>query len=120
MIVHIGITLDCVNPEQLGRFWSDALDLVPEAEGDYVLLRNRVERSGIGGFTLQRVPEPKVVKNRMHVDVVVSEVDNEVDRLEQLGAVVLAREAEPSPYATVVMSDPEGNEFCVIQQRRHE
>lgn len=116
-VVHLGITLDCLDPQQLGQFWSAALDLEPELEGDYVLLRGRSERSGLQGFTLQRVPEPKVTKNRMHFDVVVSDVEVEVHRLEQLGATVIGRESEPTPYATVVMSDPEGNEFCVIQQR---
>ena len=91
-VVQIGVTLDCVDPDKLGRFWSDALDLEAEAEGDYVLLRGRVERSGLRGFTLQRVPEPKAVKNRVHFDVVVSEVESEVDRLKQL----ITTEAEAS------------------------
>ncbi len=116
-IVHIGVTLDCVDPQRLAIFWSEALDLEPESEGDYVLLRGKGARSGLMGFTLQRVPEPKAVKNRMHFDVVVSQVENEVGRLEQLGARVVAREAEPTLYETVVMSDPEGNEFCIIQER---
>ena len=116
-VVHIGVTLDCIEPDRLGRFWSQALDLEPEREGDYLLLRGRSERSGVRGLTLQRVPEAKSVKNRMHLDVVVSDVDDEVGRLEALGATVIARETAPTPGATVVMADPEGNEFCVIQQR---
>jgi predicted enzyme related to lactoylglutathione lyase len=116
-IVHIGVTLDCRDPLQLGAFWSEALGLVAESEGDYLLLRGDGRRSGLQGFTLQRVPESKVVKNRMHFDLVVTEVAVEVARLEQLGATIIAREAEPTAYEIVVMGDPEGNEFCVIKAR---
>ena len=116
-IVHLGVTLDCIDPQQLGMFWAEALSLDVETDGDYLLLRGRGERSGLQGFTLQRVPEAKVVKNRMHFDVVVSAVSSEVERLERLGAGVISREAKATPYSTVVMSDPEGNEFCVIQKR---
>ncbi len=51
----------------------------------------------------------------MHFDVVVTEVADEVARLERLGATVIAREAEPTVEEVVVMGDPEGNEFCVIK-----
>jgi predicted enzyme related to lactoylglutathione lyase len=63
---------------------------------------------------LQRVDEPKSGKNRMHFDVETPEVDDEVGRLEALGARRLEREAREE-YGTrwVVLADPEGNEFCV-------
>jgi len=115
-ITHVGVTLDCVDMERLTSFWSAALDLDPELDGDYALLRGRGTRSGLQGFTLQRVPEAKVVKNRVHLDLVTPDVEPEVERLIQLGATVLARETEPTPERTVVMGDPEGNEFCVIEE----
>ena len=115
-IVHVGVTLDCADLERLAAFWSTALDLEPELVGDYALLRGRSARSGLQGLTLQRVPETKVVKNRMHLDLVTPDVGVEVERLIQLGATVLARETEPTPEQTVVMGDPEGNEFCVIKE----
>ena len=62
----------------------------------------------------QAVPEPKTVKNRMHLDLTVGPDarESEVARLEQLGATVLARvDADGSNHVT--MADPEGNEFDV-------
>ena len=113
---HLSVTLDCADLDLVGGFWSAALDLPDrEREGDYLLLRAVDNRSGVRGFTLQRVPEPKTVKNRMHFDVVVDDVESEVGRLRELGASIIGRESEPSPYEAVVMADPEGNEFCVIR-----
>lgn len=117
---HVGVTLDCVDLELIKGFWSQALDLPDvEQEGDYLLLRAEAgaPRSGIRGLTLQRVPEAKSGKNRMHLDVVVDDVDVEVDRLVALGATVVGREAEPTAEELTVMGDPEGNEFCVIKAR---
>jgi predicted enzyme related to lactoylglutathione lyase len=62
------------------------------------------------------VPEPKVIKNRMHVDLkaVDSTMDVEVTRLEAAGGrVVRIVEDTPGIRTNVIMADPEGNEFCV-------
>lgn len=113
---HLGVTLDCVDLERCGAFWSAVLDLPNiEREGDYLLLRAEAPRSGFGGFTLQQVPDVKTTKNRMHFDVVVDDVEPEVQRVIGLGGVVVAREVEPTVYENVVMADPEGNEFCIIR-----
>ncbi|MFI6354770.1 VOC family protein [Streptomyces sp. NPDC050743] len=71
--------------------------------------------TGLGRRLLfQRVPEPKTVKNRLHLDLHPGEGRraDEVARLRALGARVLDEVKEPSG-AWVVMADPEGNEFCV-------
>lgn len=71
--------------------------------------------TGLGRRLLfQRVPEPKTVKNRLHLDLHAGPErrDAEVARLEELGAKVLRKVAEPGGTWTV-LSDPEGNEFCV-------
>jgi hypothetical protein len=62
----------------------------------------------------QQVPEPKVGKNRMHLDVRVGpeQQDAEVQRLLGMGATELWRGAQ-GPSRWVTMADPEGNEFCV-------
>ena len=60
----------------------------------------------------QRVPEAKVVKNRVHLDVRADDVAAEVDRLVALGATRL----DDGPVGDlVVLRDPEGNELCVIR-----
>jgi predicted enzyme related to lactoylglutathione lyase len=63
---------------------------------------------------LQRVPETKNGKNRMHLDIETPTVDDETARLERLGATRLEREGR-AEHGTrwVIMADPEGNEFCV-------
>jgi hypothetical protein len=65
-------------------------------------------------LVLQRVPEPKVAKNRMHVDLVADEIEPEVQRLVDLGAI-RAHEGVQSfgPTQWVTLTDPAGNEFCV-------
>ncbi len=71
--------------------------------------------TGLGRRLLfQRVPEAKTVKNRLHLDLHPGEGrrESEVERLKGLGASVLREVKEPSG-AWVVMTDPEGNEFCV-------
>ncbi|MFD6951711.1 lactoylglutathione lyase [Nocardiopsis sp. TSRI0078] len=68
------------------------------------------------GLLLQKVPEAKAGKNRMHLDVVVPDVAGEVDRVRGLGAEVLRPVHEEAGHLLAVMADPEGNEFCVVQQ----
>ncbi|MEU4997516.1 VOC family protein [Streptomyces sp. NPDC021622] len=71
--------------------------------------------TGLGRRILfQRVPETKTIKNRLHLDVhsAPDEREREVTRIEALGAAVLRREKQPGGE-WVVMTDPEGNEFCV-------
>ncbi len=63
----------------------------------------------------QRVPEPKTVKNRVHLDLEPQDRtrDEEVERLRSLGAAVADDRRRPDGSGWVVMTDPEGNEFCV-------
>ena len=99
-------------------FWRDAAGFVVGGiiEDRYVSLSgHRVT------LTLQRVDEPKTVKNRMHIDLLVDDLDSEVHRLERLGA----RRLTPTPQnqfsqTWFVLADPEGNEFCVAKDRGDE
>jgi hypothetical protein len=95
----------------MASFWKDAAGLAVEGviEGQYVALRGR----GIV-LTLQRVDEPKTVKNRMHMDLLVNDLDQEVRRMESLGATRFTSTARREFGQTWhVLADPEGNEFCV-------
>jgi predicted enzyme related to lactoylglutathione lyase len=62
----------------------------------------------------QRVDEPKLGKNRLHLDVQHPDIEAEASRLEALGAVRVRRHEEFGT-AWILMADPEGNEFCVCQ-----
>jgi len=108
----IGLVLDCRDPETLAPFWREALGYtVLGSAGSYVLL---VDGDGTGPkLLLQRVPESKPAKNRMHLDVDTRDVDGEVRRLEELGASRLEDARVEHGTRWVVMADPEGNEFCV-------
>jgi catechol 2,3-dioxygenase-like lactoylglutathione lyase family enzyme len=104
------VTIDCADPQALGAFWSAALDLpVATDVGDYVYLA----KPAGGGIvvSLQKVPEPRVGKNRVHLDLTGNRA-TEVPRLVALGATV-AREHVVPGTAWTVLEDPEGNVFCV-------
>ena len=113
MAARLGLVLDCSDPERLAAFWSAALGYtVLGRAGSYVLL---VDEAGQQPkLLLQRVGEAKAGKNRMHLDIETPAVDDEVSRLEGLGASRIGAEAvEEHGNRWVVMADPEGNEFCV-------
>jgi catechol-2,3-dioxygenase len=111
------LSLDCRDPHALAPFWAAVLGY-EQTEADDSL----VELTGPPGagptLVLVKVPEEKVVKNRMHIDLNATDRDRdaEVDRLLALGA----RRADvgQDPDASwVVLADPEGNEFCVLRSR---
>lgn len=113
MPANLGLVLDCADPQALAEFWGPALGYTNlGGVENYVLLyppdANRPK------LLLQRVPEPKAGKNRVHFDIEIEDVETEVERLEGLGARRLEAESR-SEHGTrwVVMADPEGNEFCV-------
>lgn len=113
MIRHT--TIDCVDPYELGRFWSEVLgsQLADDDEpGDPEAL---VDLGHGAGLLFVRVPEPKTGKNRMHLDLrpVDRGRDAEVERLVALGAAVVADPRRPDQTGWVTLADPEGNEFCV-------
>lgn len=122
------IVIDCERPAALARFWAAALDGYAIRPYD----DHEIARLAALGFTpetdpvvmvdgpgltlcFQFVPEPKRVKNRVHLDVGAAELRVEVDRLCALGADVLARFEDRSP-PRVTMADPECNEFCVVER----
>ena len=66
-------------------------------------------------IAFQRVPEDKVTKNRVHIDVSATDENEEATRIEGLGATRLWVSDKPDdPF--VVLADPEGNEFCVVRR----
>jgi predicted enzyme related to lactoylglutathione lyase len=113
MAAKLGLVLDCADPDKLAEFWSAAIGYTTlGGAGSYVLLADADGRQP--KLLLQRVPEAKPGKNRMHLDIETATVDDEVARLEELGAKRLEGEAR-AEHGThwVIMADPEGNEFCV-------
>jgi predicted enzyme related to lactoylglutathione lyase len=110
--MRIELTLDCSDLETQAAFWSAALNYRrsrPGIEGYAFLEPPSAE--GIP-LTLQRVPEPKTAKNRLHLDLLVEDVEAEVGRLQALGARRLEDHTEHGTRWSV-LADPESNEFCV-------
>lgn len=107
------VVIDCNDFETMKAFWQEALGYEARTsdEGDWAILRDP-ERRDVN-VSLQKVPEPRVGKNRLHFDLYTDRRDEEVERLLALGATRHPREAEPGEDF-VVLADPEGNLFCVV------
>ena len=113
--MRIEFTLDCCDLQRIATFWQSAAGLAVDGviEDRYVALTGH----GVA-LTLQRVAEPKTVKNRMHLDLLVDDVEAEVRRLESLGASRLTRTPRTEFGQTwFVLADPEGNEFCLARDQ---
>lgn len=140
-IKQFQVTFDCAEPRRVARFWSQVLgyvmpappegfatwgdyddSLAPEDRGAWAVC---ADPSGVGPrMYFQRVPEGKVVKNRVHLDVRVATglvgdervatLEAECARLVALGAVrVRLLVADEDNESCLVMQDVEGNEFCL-------
>ena len=139
----VQVAIDCADPARLGEFWAEVLGYVRDSppdgfdsweaaleawgvpESEWNSANALVDPDGVGPrIFFQRVPEPKTGKNRLHLDVRVTEGPGlpveqrrpvqqaEAERLVALGATVVG-EVEEMGGVWVVMQDPEGNEFDV-------
>lgn len=113
------LTVDSRDPKKLGEFWKQALDLevVFETEsGDEYALSGTGRMDSRWNILFYRAPDEKVVKNRLHLDLIPdSDREAEVTRLEGLGAT--RADIGQKDVTWTVMADPEGNEFCVLSPR---
>jgi hypothetical protein len=109
------VVIDCANPRELAAFWAAVTGYVVDNEAeDWAAIRGEGDRDIWIGF--QRVPEGKVVKNRVHVDLEAADEEAEARRIEGLGARRRWVSEDPEdPF--VVLADPEDNEFCVVRAR---
>ena len=112
-----GVTIDCADPSALAGFWSALLDRPTAGEHDgpdWATVGSRLEAAP--RLTFQRVPEPKRGKVRLHLDVQVDDVDDARAQIEALGGRWTGERHEyPGEGVVMVMTDPEGHEFCVVQ-----
>jgi len=152
MSTTIQVSFDCADPERLSRFWATALGYVnppppgrevpadgdvfeawhaflaeigvPESEWNSASAAE--DPTGAGPrLYFQRVPEGKLAKNRLHLDLRaapglqgeprMAALEKECTRLVDLGATRVQRfePAPPMDFGHIVMQDPEGNEFCL-------
>ena len=140
MATDFQVVIDCSAPHELADWWADALGWGVEPQ-DEAFIRRMIQEGhateaettthrgrlvwregcainspepGRPRVLFQAVPEPKSVKNRLHLDLRVGAErrEAEVDRLTGLGARELWR-GRQGPHEWVTMADPQGNEFCV-------
>ena len=105
------VVVDCADPPTLARWWSSftGYELRTDHE-DWATIANE-DQSMIIGF--QKVPEGKVVKNRVHLDFWAVDEEAAAREIEAMGATRRWVSEDPDdPF--VVLADPEGNEFCLI------
>jgi len=111
MAIRLGSTvINCADIELMTSFWSQALNLVPSstAEGDDF----RVLRGDLANLSLQLSRTPVTARDQMHLDLYTGDQAAEVERLAGLGATIVRHNRDPEDDY-VVMTDPEGNQFCV-------
>jgi hypothetical protein len=111
------VTVDCTDAHALGRFWGQVLGWNVYFDDDpEVLVAPSYPPLGPGPTMLFiPVPEPRTVKNRLHVDLQPSDRtrDEEVARLLDLGASLVEDHRTEDGRGWVWLADPEGNDFCV-------
>ncbi len=115
------VDFDCNDALVVARFWSAALGrplaAEPAPSSDFASIGG-IDHTTDGEVTwlFAKVPEPKVAKNRCHVDLAAESreaVQAEVDRLVSLGATVIRTPKEEWGAYWATLQDPEGNEFCI-------
>ena len=113
MGIRVGSTvINCADLEAMTRFWSAALYLVPsstEPDDDFRVLRG--ERVNV---SLQLADTPVTARDQMHLDLYSDDLEAQLVRLTALGATVVRRAIDEGEDF-VVLSDPEGNFFCVCE-----
>ena len=108
------IVIDTIDPARIAPFWCALLGVRERGwfGDDYLMLTTD---GGAPPVAFQRVPEAKSVKNRLHVDLAVEDLDGAFAHIVALGGSAVSDILEmPGGYRWRVMADPEGNEFCIV------
>lgn len=117
-MLHIGSIVIRVDDLQLqSAFWEAALGYVrrEETSDDFVLLR---PPDGAGpNVSLDQVPSKVQIPPRIHLDLYTEDQAGEVERLKALGATEVHWDKRPPDADYVILADPEGNRFCVVDVR---
>ena len=113
----VGITIDCADPARLAAFWSGMLN-IPETHehgdgGGWATVGSRSDTQP--RLTFQRVPEPKTGKTRIHLDIQVDDIGAGRQHVESLGGQWSGVRHDHDEGVVMVMRDPEGHEFCIVQ-----
>jgi predicted enzyme related to lactoylglutathione lyase len=116
-VLSVQVVLDVSDIECAATFWGALLGQEPgplRSNGQFVTVG---VLAGTTWLVLQRVPEGKIVKNRVHLDFTIADVDAAVNRILAIGGKTV-REVREGGGHFVTMADPDGNEFCVAAYAR--
>lgn len=118
MSARLEICIDANDPEKLADFWCQALDYERGDFSDevYVGLQPKPSKEGPIIF-LQKVPEQKTTKDRIHLDIYSPEAESLIEKLKNIGATALGDRVRYNDSWWQIMQDPEGNEFCIEPER---
>jgi predicted enzyme related to lactoylglutathione lyase len=108
------VTIDCLDPARAATFWHLLLDLPVLEPGLPGWQRLGGRDTGLV-VNFQPGSTPKTGKNRLHLDVTVDDIDAAVTRILDLGGTSRDERHDYPEGVVVVMADPEGNEFCIVQ-----
>jgi hypothetical protein len=110
----IGLSIDCADATALAGFWSQVLGrpVNPGADTEHAAI-DATDPAGGPRLSFQQVPEPKTVKNRLHLDLRTDRFGAERQRLIGLGATPI-RDFEKPAIRWTTFADPEGNEFDLV------
>jgi predicted enzyme related to lactoylglutathione lyase len=111
----LGISIDCADAAAVARFWGAVLgrEVVDGATSENAVLLAGDDATSGPRLAFHAVPEPKVVKNRLHIDLISNSFEPESERLVSLGARKL-RDIESGDTRWTTFVDIEGNEFDLI------
>jgi predicted enzyme related to lactoylglutathione lyase len=114
-MIRIGsVVIRVDDMERQKAFWTAALDYVPREgdDDDFALLH---PRDGVGpNVSLDRVRSTVQVPPRIHLDLYAEDQASEVERLKALGATEIHWDKRPPDADYIILADPEGNRFCVV------
>jgi predicted enzyme related to lactoylglutathione lyase len=112
--VWSAVTIDCVDPERVARFWSALLGRpAGPSEAGWVYLGQRGDAQP--RLVFQPVAAPQTGKVRIHLDVSVNDIDEAVREVVALGGRFTGERHDHDEGVVVVMADPEAHEFCLVQ-----
>jgi predicted enzyme related to lactoylglutathione lyase len=112
-LAFASIVVDCKEPKALASFWAKVLGSEIEDDSDDEMAA-LLPRDGNGPYVLfLKVPDDKIVKNRLHFDLRPDDQAAEVERVLALGATRV--DIGQGDVTWEVLADPEGNEFCILR-----
>ncbi|MEV6487641.1 VOC family protein [Actinoplanes sp. NPDC051633] len=108
------MTIDCLDPERVARFWSTLLgrEHGPSQQG-WVYLGERSDPQP--RLVFQPVSEPAAGKVRIHLDITVDDIETSIAEVIKLGGRATSERHDYDEGVVVVMADPESHEFCLVQ-----